>query len=175
MLELLKNFSSKEIFLQRNEFLVQNEVVDTNIYFVESGTVKVCYFKDHTEQIIRFGYKDNYLVLLDSFLTQRPTQFRIQAIKRTKIQRITKAAFQQFLSLSNDHANFWTRILEDLVFQQIEREIDLLTESPAERYNRVLKRSPQLFQEIPHRHIANYLRMTPETLSRLKKLDFNQE
>ena len=48
-------------------------------------------------------------------------------------------------------------------------EIDILTNSPKERYKRVLKRSPQLFQEIPNRHIANYLRMSAETLSRLKK------
>jgi CRP/FNR family transcriptional regulator, anaerobic regulatory protein len=63
----------------------------------------------------------------------------------------------------------WIKILEDLVIQQIEREKDLLTASPKERFERVLKRSPILFQEISNRHIANYLRMTPETLSRLKK------
>ena len=43
-----------------------------------------------------------------------------------------------------------------------------LISSPKERYERVLKRSPQLFQEIPNKHIANYLRMSAETLSRLK-------
>ncbi len=56
-----------------------------------------------------------------------------------------------------------------LTLQQLEREIDILTKSPKERYERVLRRSPQLFQEIPNKHIANYLRMSPETLSRLKK------
>ena len=49
------------------------------------------------------------------------------------------------------------------------KEIDILTNPPKERYERVLKRNPQLFQEIPNRHIANYLRMSAETLSRLKK------
>ena len=51
----------------------------------------------------------------------------------------------------------------------MERERDILTSSPLERYNRVLKRSPLLFQEIPNKYIADYLRMTPETLSRIKK------
>ncbi len=63
----------------------------------------------------------------------------------------------------------WHLMMQQLVYQQLEREVDLLTQSPKERYKRVLKRSPQLFQEIPARHIASYLRMTPETLSRLKK------
>jgi len=61
------------------------------------------------------------------------------------------------------------KILENLVIQHLEREIDILTSSPIERYNRVLSRSPQLFQQIPLKHIANYLRMSAETLSRLKK------
>ena len=46
---------------------------------------------------------------------------------------------------------------------------DILINSPMDRFQRVFKRSPQLFQEIPNKHIASYLRMTPETLSRLKK------
>jgi CRP-like cAMP-binding protein len=59
--------------------------------------------------------------------------------------------------------------MEQLIYQQLEREKDLLTSSPTERYAKVKQRSPQLFQEIPHKYIASYLRMTPETLSRLKK------
>lgn len=51
----------------------------------------------------------------------------------------------------------------------MERERDLLIESPKERYLRVFKRNPKLFQIIPNKHIANYLRMSPETYSRLKK------
>jgi len=63
----------------------------------------------------------------------------------------------------------WIKILQDLVVQQMQREIDILTNSPRERYERVFRRSPQLFKEVPNRHIANYLRMSPETFSRLKK------
>ena len=59
--------------------------------------------------------------------------------------------------------------VDSIMAAQIEREIDILTNSPKERYLRVLKRSPQLFQEIPNKHIASYLRMSPETLSRMKK------
>ena len=73
------------------------------------------------------------------------------------------------LKKRNTVAESYNSILEDLVLQQIEREKDLLYSSPKIRYERVLKRSPKLFQEIPNKYIANYLRMSPETLSRLKK------
>jgi hypothetical protein len=61
----------------------------------------------------------------------------------------------------------YIQLLELFSVQQMEREIDLLTTSPAERIARVRERSPQLFQEVPLKYIASYLRMTPETLSRM--------
>lgn len=53
--------------------------------------------------------------------------------------------------------------------------MDLLTVSAKERLERIQLRNPLVFQEIPHKLIANYLRMSPETLSRLKSLDVYQE
>ena len=67
MIEKLKNYASKEIELKRNEFLGQMDVVDYHVYYIESGTVKVCLFIEDKEQIDGFGYKHNYLVHLDSF------------------------------------------------------------------------------------------------------------
>ena len=160
--------SGKTITVNRNEFLKVKGSIDTNLYYIESGSVRIFLLDDYEEQIIRFGYKENLIVSLDSFLTGKPSDLFIQAIKKTVIKVITKPQIDKFLEAENNR-NLWTKILENLILQQMEREIDILTNSPKERYERVLKRSPQLFQEIPNRHIANYLRMSAETLSRLKK------
>lgn len=160
--------SGKTITLDRNAFLKVKGSVDTNVYYVESGSLRVFVLDEFEEQIIRFGYQGNLIVSLDSFLTGKPSGLFIQAIKRTVVKVITKQQFDQFLD-TDTNRNLWMKVLEDLVVQQMEREIDILTNSPKERYQRVLARSPQLFQEIPNRHIANYLRMSAETLSRLKK------
>jgi CRP-like cAMP-binding protein len=63
----------------------------------------------------------------------------------------------------------WSQLQTGLIFGMMERELDLLTTSPQERYQRILERSPHLFQLVPAKYIANYLRMSPETLSRLQK------
>lgn len=160
--------SEKTIVIDRNEFLKVKGSIDTNVYYVESGSLRVFVLDDCEEQVIRFGYKENLIVSLDSFLTGKPSVFFIQAIKKTVLKVITKEQIDDFLKAENSMI-LWTKILENLVVQQLEREIDILTNSPKERYLRVLRRSPQLFQEIPNKHIANYLRMSPETLSRLKK------
>lgn len=160
--------SEKTIILERNEFLKVKGSIDTNVYYIESGSLRAFVLDNFEEQIIRLGYKENLIVPLDSFLTGNPSDLYIQAIKKTVIKVITKAQIDVFLK-TEANRNLWIKILETLVVQQMEREIDILTNSPGERYERVLKRSPQLFQEIPNKHIASYLRMSAETLSRLKK------
>ena len=165
----IKDLYTKTITIERNQFLKVKGSIDTNIYFVESGSLRIYILDDFEEQIIRFGYSNDLIVSLDSFLTEKPSDFYIQAIKKTVVKVIPKASFIEFISQSDENKSMWIKILEDLVIQQLEREKDILNNSPKERYNRVLKRSPKLFQEIPNKHIANYLRMSPETLSRLKK------
>ena len=157
------------ITIERNGFLKTAGSIDTNIYFIEEGSLRVFITDEKEERTIRFGYQNNILVSLDSFLTEKPSEFVIQAIKKTRVKVIPKKGFIEFIDQDENNLKLWVKILEDLVVQQIEREKDLLIASPKERFERVLKRSPILFQEIPNRHIANYLRMTPETLSRLKK------
>lgn len=154
---------------KRNEFLKISGSTDTDIYFVENGSVRIFMMDENEERIIRFGYTGNIIVSLDSFLSGKPSSFYIQAIKKTSVRIASKRDFYEFIHSSEENLKFWNSILEDLVLQQLEREKDLLTSLPRERFERVLKRSPQLFQEIPNKYIANYLRMSPETLSRLKK------
>ena len=164
----IAELSDKKITIGRNEFLKVKGSIDTNLYYVESGSLRIFVLDDYEEQTIRFGYKENLIVSLDSFLTGKPSDLYIQAIKKTVVKVVTKEQIDKYLENGNNQ-NLWIKILENLVVQQMEREIDILTNSPKERYERVLKRSPQLFQEVPNRHIANYLRMSAETLSRLKK------
>lgn len=165
----INNLIETELIVERNEFLKTAGSIDTRIYFIEEGSLRAFVVDGEEERTIRFGYQQNIFVSLDSFLTEKPSDFVIQAIKRSRIKVIPKKRFMEFIYQDEDRLKLWVAILEDLVIQQIEREKDLVTASPKERYERVLRRSPVLFQEIPNRHIANYLRMTPETLSRLKK------
>jgi CRP-like cAMP-binding protein len=164
-----ENLWDREIQLERNEYLKVKGSIDTNLYLVINGSLRIFVIDECEEYTIRFGYKDNLIASLDSFLNEKPSDFYIQALKKTKVKSITKKKYTSFIESSLENKTIWLTILENFVLQQMERERDILTSSPIERYNRVLKRSPQLFQEIPNKYIASYLRMTPETLSRIKK------
>ncbi|MGQ3087453.1 Crp/Fnr family transcriptional regulator, partial [Flavobacterium sp.] len=118
---------------------------------------------------IRFAYKGSLFAAMDSLITGQPTVYSAEAIKHTIVRSIPKLEFLKFINGDAKHLALWNAILGYIISGQLERETDLLTTSPRERYERVLQRSPQLFQEVPHKYIASYLRMTPETLSRLQK------
>lgn len=164
-----QNLWSSELKLHRNEYLTLKGNIDTNLYLVTEGSLRIYIVDKSEEQIIRFGYKDNLIAALDSFIQESPTDLYIQALKKTTLKVIDKTEYMKLINSSPENIQLWNKILENFVIQQMERERDLLTNSPIERYYRVLQRSPQLFQEIPNKYIASYLRMTPETLSRIKK------
>lgn len=159
----------KQLVLNRNDYLKTGGSVDTNLYFVVDGSLRIYVMDGFEENILRFGYKNNIIAALDSFISEKPSDLYIQAIKRTELKAIKKTTYIDFMHSSPENIKVWQDMMEDLIYQQMERERDILTSSPKERYNRVLARSPALFQEIPHKYIASYLRMTPETLSRIKK------
>ena len=159
----------KTIELKRNDFLKSAGTTDTNLYYVVEGSLKASIITDETEHIIRFGYQHDFIASLDSFITESASDLFIQAIKKSTLKVISKNDYMDFVHDNTENRELWETTLQLLIVQQMERERDLLTNSPKERYERVLKRSPRLFQEIPNKHIASYLRMTPETLSRLKK------
>lgn len=155
--------------LKRNEFLKHGIGIDTNLYFVVSGTFRIFVIDQEEELTIRFGYRGNIIAALDSHISGKASDLYIQALKESQLKVISKTAFHQFIQSDSKYQELWLQLLEQFVYQQMERERDILISSPVERYRRVFKRSPQLFQEIPHKYIASYLRMTPETLSRIKK------
>ncbi|MFK7932706.1 MAG: Crp/Fnr family transcriptional regulator [Saprospiraceae bacterium] len=168
---LLDNYAElwQEKTLKRNEFLKVQGSRDANMYYVEEGTVRAYIETEYEEQTIRFGYKGSFIGALDSFLTGRPSPFYLQAIKKSQLKVITRTNFLKFVQADTTNLQLYCTMLEMWAIQQMEREMDILTYSPRERYERVFKRSPHLFQEIPAKYIASYLRMSPETLSRLKK------
>ena len=61
----IKNLFEKIVIIERNEFLKVKGNIDTNIYFVESGSLRIFVLDDYEEQIIRFGYENDLIVSLE--------------------------------------------------------------------------------------------------------------
>ncbi|MEM9928961.1 MAG: Crp/Fnr family transcriptional regulator [Bacteroidota bacterium] len=174
LLKLFEYFEAHGLFgrtleLKRGEHLLLPGDNDPNVYFVASGTIRYYVIVNDEEQIIRFGYEGDFTSALDTFVSNRPTLFHAQALRKCTLRQIKRSDLQEKMREDPELSRYWQKVMAWMVIGQLEREIDLLTNDPAERYQRVFTRSPRLFQEIPAKYIANYLRMTPETLSRVKK------
>ncbi len=154
--------------LARNEYLIKEGEIERFVYLIIEGAVRVFLISAHEEHTIRFGYSGSIITSLSSFITGNPSEFYLQAIRKSTVFKIPKDDFLNAVNAHPEGLKAYNEMLQQLVLQQMEREVDLLTHSPAERLKRVLERSPRLFQEIPSRYIASYLRMTPETLSRVR-------
>jgi len=157
----------KEIEVGRGDFLKVGSSIDTDGYIVTEGCFRIFVMDNDEEQTIRFGYENEFITALDSYLSGAKSDFYIQAMKKSKVKAVRKHDLSALIDSDIQYIKAWNSILENFVLQQMERERDLLTVSPKQRYLRVLSRSPQLFQKVPHKYIASYLRMTPETLSRI--------
>jgi CRP-like cAMP-binding protein len=162
------NAIAQEKTIEKGELILREGEVERNLYFIQGGAVRVFVLTEFEELTIRFGYKGSFINSLSSFITGKPSEFYIEAMRKSRLKIIDKQQLLKLVNESKESLQEYVVLLENLVTQQIEREIDLLTVSPSERLKRVLQRSPNLFQEIPLKYIASYLRMTPETLSRIR-------
>jgi CRP-like cAMP-binding protein len=152
----------------KTELLIREGDREDHIYYIVSGSVRVFLLSEFEEMTIRFGYAGSIINSLSSFYSGRPSEFFIEAMKKTEVRMITRDQCNALIGAGEENMRGYIALLELLVTQQIEREVDLLTASPGERLRRVLARSPNLFQEVSLKYIASYLRMTPETLSRVR-------
>lgn len=166
--ELFAN-KGKLIQLRKGELLIKEGHIEQHLYFVKEGAIRAFYQSEKEEYTIRFGYQGNIINSLASYISQSPSELCLEALKKTEVLALKKSQIEELIYSNHENTIAYLHLIEHLVVQQIERETDLLIESPSARIERVLKRSPNLFQHIPLKHIASYLRMTPETLSRIRK------
>lgn len=75
-----------ELLLNRKEYLKVKGSPVTNIYYVETGSLRIYLLNEYEEHPIRFGYHNNLIACLDSFISEKPSELYIQAIKKNTIK-----------------------------------------------------------------------------------------
>ncbi|MEM6316670.1 MAG: Crp/Fnr family transcriptional regulator [Bacteroidota bacterium] len=153
--------------VNRFDFLIQRGRRASHLYFIKKGTMRIYYVTNRTEVCVGFGYANTLICSYPSFVQNQPSQYYIQALSDTELIGIPRQKFYDCLESSWNLEKHWRQMTERALLGRIEREIDLVTHSPKERLDRLLARSPHIFQLFAHKYIASYLRMTPETLSRI--------
>lgn len=158
----------KPVQLARHDFLIAPGQTEHHLYLVVEGVLRIFLPVASEEICVGFGYAGTLLCSFPSFVEGRPSDYAIQALRGSQLLGISRAAVLKLLESHPNIARFWRTEMERAVVGRIEREIDLLLPEPQRRLDRLRARSPHLFQLVPRKYIASYLRMSPETLSRLR-------
>ena len=166
-------FSSKlvlRVFKKRTIFLKYG-AVENHISFIESGVVRLFIPKENPEKEITFGFsfKNQFVSAYDSFLTQTPSAYQLQALTETKILSISYKDLQ--LVYKHTHiGNLVGRLTAERLFLiKSRREQNLLNLSAEERYLKLFKERPELLKVIPLKYISSYIGVTAQALSRIRK------
>lgn len=155
--------------LRPKECLIHFDQTDSNLYFVESGFVRLFVVDtSEDEKNIGFGYANSFITSFQSFITEKPSLIRVEAILETEVFVLSKKSILDLMAHNQEIADWYRSLLENTLAGHIQRQIELLTLSPQERYEAFQNRSGHLINAIPLKHIASYLMMTPETLSRVR-------
>ncbi len=157
-----------ERHFERGAFVSQAGDVEHWFHIVRSGVQRLYFTHEANEHCVGFAYGHSWSGDYDSFLSRRPGRFHVQAVTDSVLVGIGHADLQRLYDRIPAMDRFGRLILEEVVQGRATREIELLTLSAEERYRQLHQRSPHLLQLVAQKDIASYLRMTPETFSRLR-------
>ena len=156
--------SKKTIFLKVND-------IENHISFIESGIVRLFIPKENPEKEITFGFsfKDEFISAYDSFLTQKPSAYNLQALTETTVLSITYTDLQ-LVYKNTQIGNLIGRLTAERLFLlKSKREQNLLNLTAEERYITLFKERPELLQVVPLKYISSYIGVTAQALSRIRK------
>ncbi|WP_158799068.1 Crp/Fnr family transcriptional regulator [Pedobacter sp. L105] len=143
--------------------------------FILSGSVRLYHVINGEEKTGYFCLDKEFICSYKSFLKQEPGLSSIQVLEDSLLITLSHIALRQLL----DHPvtaykmeRFGRLIAEQLICCYEDRVQAFVTQNPEERYAALLKNNPRILQHIPQHFLANYLGITPVSLSRIRKRIF---
>ena len=161
----------KRRVISKKSVFLKVDTIENHISFIESGVVRLFIPKENPEKEITFGFsfKDQFVSAYDSFLTQQPSAYQLQALTETTLLSITYEDLQDVYK-NTQIGNLIGRLTAERLFLlKSKREQNLLNLTAEERYIKLFKERPELLMVIPLKYISSYIGVTAQALSRIRK------
>lgn len=149
---------------KRNEVLLAEGAICQSVCLLISGAVYQFSVNDIEENVIDFYIENDWIMNYPSFVGQKPSTTQIKAYTDCEVLELTIHKLHYLIEISP------TFFQLGKVMEQGMARIHYFDNSltPLQKYNHLVETKPQLLQEFPLKMIASYLKITPETLSRVR-------
>lgn len=164
----------KEKVYKRGEFFLEEGRICKQVGFVAKGLLRYYINQDGEEKIYDFSQENEFVCNYESFLPQIPSTKNIQALEDSVIFIISHADLQLFYTNVREGERFGRIAIESVFVKLLQSISSLYSETPELRYERFLKNHSDLQQRISQYHIASFVGVKPQSLSRIRKRIFSQ-
>lgn len=158
---------------QKGDTILEEGKVCRDLYFVEKGMVRQYYYKNKKDVTEHFSFEGRIVFCIESFLKQEPSRLIVEALESTQLYAIPYDELHQLMMRNQEMEMLYRKILEHVAISSQEHADSQRFENAAERYERLLREKPEIILRAPMIHIASFLQMTPETLSRVRGVTYN--
>ena len=169
-----KDWMSIQPFLSSIEFQEEQQLLTPPdlcnfIAFIDSGAIRSYHRDDNlVETNLLLRSENEFITDYESFVSQEPATLHIQAIEKGKAILLDRNGLYNLYETSF-YWNKFGRIISEQIFINSKRRTEqLLFLNPKERYLWLMKNHPEYFQQYALKHIASYLGITPQSLSRIR-------
>ena len=158
----------EEVSFPKHEYLCLAGETAQYLYFIHAGAVRVYYQSEEQEFTLNFHFENEFVSAFSSFITQTPSRVNLQALDQVLASRIHHRHLYNTYQQYHNAERIGRLFAETLYVQKTNREIDLLSLSAEQQYLNLLQKNPKLISQISVKHLASYLGIHPESLSRIR-------
>jgi CRP-like cAMP-binding protein len=159
-------FKRREV--KKNEFILLEGFVCKHLYFLETGLLRYFFTKDGNEVTKFFTNAPYCFTSQASYNSKKPAKENIQALEHSIVWEITVEKSDNLFAL-----DCWTifarKIIQEVQFFAEEILEEIQSETAEQRYKKMVHIDALLANRIPLKHLASYLGIAPQSLSRIRK------
>lgn len=158
----------EQVILSKNDFLVAEGKICRHLYFLQHGALRGFYNLDGKEVTHWFAFEDDFVTSFHSFITQEPSVENIQLLEGSILWGISKSNLDALMNQYHELERLVRIAYEKYYLRLEERFVNAHFKTATERYQNLLLQTPSLVSRVSLGHIASYLGISQETLSRIR-------
>ncbi|CAM1357340.1 MULTISPECIES: Crp/Fnr family transcriptional regulator [Tenacibaculum] len=160
--------SSKVCVYKKGDIVVREGQFSKKVFFIVQGCSRAYYLKDGKDISDWFTFENQFMASIVSFFSNEPSPHYVEFIEDSTVLEFSKDTVDKLSQKHHDFERLISKIVTETMLGLCERLYTIQFNKAEERYKHLLSIYPFITNRIPLTHIASYLGITLETLSRIR-------